>query len=246
MEYKLEYRHFTKFQPNNVKLNNTSNRLNKISIGPEHRLVDEFLNQGLPSSLHRSIPAILREPKLPTGYPDLVVVFVPTTLSVILTRPINLTSSHFKVLHHIYQSRGISIDTLKDDLAFNRSINKRIVSDLEQCRLIYNQNGVLRAKSLKDIFLARRIVAIEAKISNWHRALSQALANTWFASESYILLPESKNNKLLLLNAKRLGLGVITTNGKNSKIELRSNQNKIPLSYGSWLINEIILKKIAG
>ncbi len=59
---------------------------------------------------------------------------------------------------------------------------RRAVTALEAAGLISETTRRVRARSLNDIFLARQIIAIEAKMTDWRRAIEQAIANTWFAS----------------------------------------------------------------
>jgi hypothetical protein len=105
-----------------------------------------------------------------------------------------------------------------------------------------NAAGFLRAskarwllRPLSGVFAARKIIAVEAKVSEWKAALQQADVNTWFASASYILVPEVPRRSSLLEMARRLGIGVWTKNRAPVKPK---RAEELPRSYMSWLFNE--------
>src|SRR5690606_26441777 len=98
--------------------------------------------------------------------------------------------------------------------------------------------------SLANIFLANRIVSIEAKMSNWRKAIFQAVNNLWFASDSYVLIPDLKNSGNIASYAKDYGIGVIKFDGEKSVELLAPVSNKIPASYGSWIFNEMAVRHI--
>jgi hypothetical protein len=91
---------------------------------------------------------------------------------------------------------------------------------------------------LRDVFAVRRIVAIEAKVSDWQDGLQQAFQNSWFASESYLLMPHIPRSPLLLEESARFGVGLRTQGQPLDNGELCPRQVPVPRSYASWLFNE--------
>jgi DUF1365 family protein len=113
-----------------------------------------------------------------------------------------------------------------------------LVDDLLNADLISTRGSFVTARPLGKIFAARHIIAVEAKIKNWRKALQQAVANLWFASHSYILLPPLRTLNRVVKEAKKFGVGVLVFDGKKTKMVFRPKRQQIPISYGSWLISE--------
>jgi hypothetical protein len=84
------------------------------------------------------------------------------------------------------------------------------------------------------MFAIRRIIAIEAKISEWRAALDQAFVNTWFTPESYILVPMIPKGAMLFDAAIQRGIGVLS----KERPCLVPRKLGRPRSYASWLFNE--------
>jgi hypothetical protein len=106
------------------------------------------------------------------------------------------------------------------------------------------RRGRFAPRSISKVFIAKKIVAIEAKMRAWRVALEQAAANLWFASHSYILVPALNCLRLICEEAKKLGIGVLVFDGKQIRTVLSPRKQPIPVSYGSWLINEWALEQL--
>ena len=119
-----------------------------------------------------------------------------------------------------------------------------VLEDLVEANLVVRRGIRYAPRSVADVFVAKRIVAIEAKMSAWREALEQAAANLWFASHSYILVPALNCLRSICEEAKKLGIGVLVFDGKQTRTALRPRRQPIPASYGSWLINEWALEQL--
>ncbi|WP_457253602.1 hypothetical protein [Pedococcus sp. P5_B7] len=53
------------------------------------------------------------------------------------------------------------------------------------------------------------LVAVELKLSNWRRALAQAVRYRIFAERSYVAMPYERVGELLIREARRVGVGVL-------------------------------------
>ncbi len=111
------------------------------------------------------------------------------------------------------------------------------INQLKKAKLVVQNNTSLKAKPLKTIFAVRNIIAIEAKIRDWKRALHQAWLNQWFCSESYILIPHMPKGTQLTDSAKKTGIGIYVMSDDVQQWILKINNN-LPKSYASWLFNE--------
>jgi hypothetical protein len=88
---------------------------------------------------------------------------------------------------------------------------------LVKSRLVHrNANGTLRLMPASRRILPE-IVAIEAKVSGWQRAIEQAKRNLVFAHRSFIAIPERIASKLLDKPAEALyGVGIISVSDSGS------------------------------
>jgi len=91
---------------------------------------------------------------------------------------------------------------------------------------------------------AQTIVAIEAKLTNWKRALSQAYKYNWFSHYSFVLLPESRVSRARenLDQFKRLkvGLASIALDGRVELVYTPPRRKPYSLSMEMQL-NESVL-----
>jgi len=178
---------------------------------------------------------LFEQPELPTGAPDVVAVSFSGRQSI---RRSNLSVAHLRVAHYLYSKRCVSMQVLAADLLLSVSLASRLVSDLAETGYTQTSDNKVKIKRVSAIFGVKKIVAIEAKISDWKCAIDQAVTNSWFASHSYILLPQKRNIHEICEAAKAHGIGVLIFDGKEARSVLNPKPIVIPASYGSWLFNE--------
>jgi hypothetical protein len=214
-----------------------------LTNGPEALFVSSFLASGILAG-NGSRPLTFREPKLPTGFPDIVAVYLRDSELTINPSRNSLTSEHLKLLHHICNVRTTSLDAISADLSWRNKAVRRCIADLESAALIYLRGDRVSSRQIKGIFAAKKIVAIEAKIDNWWRAVHQACSNTWFASHSYVLIPRNRNIEIVKQYAISVGVGVIVFDGSAAEKVVEARAHALPASYGSWLINEWAIRRV--
>lgn len=93
------------------------------------------------------------------------------------------------------------------------------------------------ASPVEEIFAVRRLVAIEAKMHDWRGGLTQAVHNTWFAAESYLLLPTLPRGRAHRDEAERLSVGLLD---ESTALPAHAPGRPMALrqpSVGAWLIN---------
>jgi DNA-binding MarR family transcriptional regulator len=205
--------------------------------GPELDLVTLALHSYLLNSAPAS-PLVFREPELPTGFPDVVAVFCHAYSAQPQPGRANLGPAHLRLLHHLYTVRHGSASDLASALGHSPRLTRRMLDELEHASLVQRSGSTELARPIDSVFIARRIVAVEAKIHDWRRALRQAVANTWFASHSYVLLPAARISREVCQHAAHLGIGVMTFDGIRVAVRGLATRRQIPASYGSWLVNE--------
>jgi hypothetical protein len=136
------------------------------------------------------------EPRLVSGLPDLVAVtwHVPTTERWTGARHA-LSTSDLRLVQ-LLVSHGETTEKELRELAGRDAL--RAIVRLEAAGLVVKREGAWRVRRLKDAFAVRGIVAFEAKITDWANALAQARQNTWFASESYVLVSAGRRPRRCL------------------------------------------------
>lgn len=212
-------------------------------IGPEKKLVDSFLSAYL-SRLHSNVlkTIVFLEPHIDSGYPDIVVVRYKNASRCLWREShLSLTNIHFKVLFEVGRRKTISISRLSQQTGLELGRLNRIIRELVECRLVVISKRSVQRIALDDYFCVKEIVCFEAKIAKWQEAISQALLNTRFATESYILMDCNESSEEMVNRCKALGVGIYLMNGRIHKDLVAHKQNQ-PVTYASYLINEIVLR----
>lgn len=206
--------------------------------GPEAELVLDALRLGLlgrfgqPDAVHE-----FHEPAMEVGLPDLVIARARPNWTPSPGRG-RLTDRHLRILHQVHRLRFTSTAGLVALTCFSRSQVTRILADLIDIGAVRETASGVRARALDDVFALSAIVAIEAKISDWRGAIDQAVRNTWFASQPYIMLPARKCTTAALDHARTAGVGVFTVSATAVHLRVRPRPFPLPCSYGSWQVNE--------
>jgi hypothetical protein len=198
-------------------------------LGPEWDLLERFLNAP-PFDVPAGCEAVIfREPRLVSGFPDLVIVIWDKKKTA-QWQPARgaLTREDVRVAHYVYHKGPCTDEHLI--AVFTNSVGKNI-DRLDAAGVLKTDGSRWLLRPLTNVFAARQILAVEAKISEWKVGLDQAVLNTWFASASY------------MERAKALGVGVWTEDHTPVKPE---RAQRLPRSYASWLFNEWAWRASAG
>ncbi len=176
------------------------------------------------------------EPEIESGFPDIVAVYShqATKRRSKLSRTVVSTVDE-RVAHFLATMGSTSLEVLR------RFFPNRLTQSLEhllEAGIVRSASGTWQLKPIREVFAIRRLIAIEAKISDWQKGLQQAFQNIWFASESYLLLPDLPRTALLREEASRYGIGLRAQGQSLDDEETPSRLSQIPKSYASWLFNE--------
>lgn len=210
--------------------------------GPETELVNSFVKY-VPQCFRwqKGAVAIFHEPRLETGFPDLVIVqYLPEVFDNWVATRNNLQPIDLKVLHYLSHVREADADTLIAILGISAKPLLSSIEKLLDSGVIKRSKGKWKAEPFKHIFGLRSIIAVEAKIKNWTGAFQQSQLDLWFASESYVLSPVEKPNQSIIERSETTGIGVFLLNGKHARRYRGARKISLPSSYGSWMFNEWI------
>ncbi len=217
-----------------------------IREGAEASFVDSFLKKNDLFQDDSLEYVVLQETITDGGIPDILVVSWEKNKNIKWSKErSNLSKQDLKILHYISakKSRGISLKRLISNLGFSSKTVESTIDRLTKSKLVEIKDERVSISLLEDAFFIQDIVAIEAKMKNWKKAIEQAQLNLNFSSQSYVLVPERKKSTLSRFKSET-ATGLITYDGNKAKVVKRSKNNKLPSSYYSWLINEHVGKFI--
>lgn len=137
--------------------------------------------------------------------PDLAVVVFraqPTELEV-------LTGTGAQVLAYLRTVRCASADRIAARLCVHSASVQATLGDLTERKIVDCVSGSYRLESAWRRPL-REVVSIEAKVSDWRRAVAQAARNRVFSNRSFVALPEPVAMRVRRADVfGLLGVGVI-------------------------------------
>lgn len=218
-----------------------------ITYGEEYEMVKKYINYFIRSKKHLSKKnfAIFIEPQIDTGYPDIVIVDYYETKDISWIDERNyLSNNDLRILFEIQKKKTISVDALEGLLGFTKNDLEKSILRLSKSNMVHTNkhNSKIRSAKFKSYCRINNIISIEAKIDKWNEAIRQATNNTWFATESYILMKKDRCNEAIMNVCKERGIGIILMNGKIT-CKLRSEKQSMPVSYSSLQFNEWILRE---
>ena len=111
--------------------------------------------------------------------------------------------------------------------------------------MIIRVNGKWKAEKLKNIYSIKKLVSVEAKISDMKKVAEQSLINTWFASQSYALTNIERPQEVTLNNFQKQGVGLYCKRNGFRKV-VEAQKLALPSSYLSLQFNEWIGKSVAS
>lgn len=227
-----------------LDLNSKNIKSRKKRTGPEYDLVESFLEkyQDFFSDNGYSL-SVLIEPFMEIGYPDIVAVsWDKEVFKKFNSKRLGINKLDIKILNHLSLGDKKSVGGLYSELGFDPRVIKHSLKRLQDAELVLAQGTSFSARPLNDIFAPKKVIAIEAKISNWKHAFQQAQLNHWFSSESYVLFPGLEARQELLEYSENYRVGLLMgSEGRFNKIT-NFSENEIPRSYGSWYLNELLYR----
>lgn len=220
---------------NNSRIDGLSASFRQHAGGAECKLIDWFLEQDAIRPPRGCRTTLFREPRLESGFPDLVaVIWHEATAREWSDARASLTSAEMRILHFLVH-RGPCTEAELSAI-FVRQLSSRLERLLDAATVRRTRSHWI-ARPLSKIFAVRRLVAIEAKLSRWTDVLQQAQLNTWFASESYVLVPKLPKSESFYDSARSHGIG-IWTQESGEVYSAAQDATGLPRSYASWLFNE--------
>jgi len=214
--------------------------LRRPRLGPELSLVQQFCEEdGLPIVPRGQELTLFFEPKLGSSYPDLVAVYWDReTVKRRTKHSLVLAQFDLRLMQYLYVAKEADENLLQKQ--FGRALMPSLVR-LTLANVIDRQKGLVSLRPIEEIFAVKRIIALEAKMADWQEGLGQSVHNTWFASDSYLLLPHVPKSSRLMEHARTLGVGIVSLDIPVDYCEPEARREPLPQSHGCWLFNEWLL-----
>jgi hypothetical protein len=147
------------------------------------------------------------------------------------------------------QCRWVTISRFQKLLKLTASKAHSIIRLLAQRRLIMIEGDFLRARSNDDTWCISAIEAYEAKLSKWRIAVEQAAQHTWFASKSFVVMPQlsTRIRSHLVQECAERNVGVLLYQGRESPtLEVAPARRRPPMTHIGWGLNEMIFEEECG
>ena len=157
----------------------------------------------------------------------------------------NLEKQDLKILHFLstYGRRGASMGIIERLLGFAEAIVEKSLEKLVLAEVAELTKTGARSKALDEIFFLKEIIAIEAKLGSYKKALGQAQLNGNFSSRSYILVPQLTSRPPEC--DRSIDIGLLTFDGSSTTVHRSSKRQPIPASPFSWMVNEHVGRMIS-
>jgi len=220
------------------------------TIGQELDLVNEFIDYKIEKFekicyKNEDIKlAIFKEPEIGMSYPDIIFAeYNDKNIENWNNDRRNLENQDLKILYQLYIKKGLNAKEIVRQLGVTYSILMKSIERLLDAKLIERKSGTWKVIDEENFFAIKKIETIEAKLNQWNSALKQAVQNTRFSSECYVLSElKSKPNAITIDKFNELGIGMYIKNNKGFSQINKAKRNNIPNSYTSLMIGEVIGK----
>lgn len=207
------------------------------TTGPELDIVKAYCEEHLGNLDTPENLSIFMEPKLDSGFPDIVAVLWSNDVAKHWPQKRQLlTNTDLELVHHVNLVERLPVVKLIKRFGTRKTSEMMLrISDAQIAEVTSEE---IIKRPLDEVFAVKRIIAIEAKIKDWSNGLQQAFQNTLFASESYLLLSALPNSQNLFNTAEKLGVGILDKNSSVCRPHLKPRIGDLPTSHAAWLFNE--------
>lgn len=156
------------------------------------------------------------------GQPDLIVTSYKPELASL--NRISLTAPN--LLGYMRTVKYVTLEKLSLRLGVDRkSLEPALEELIESCIVSQSGNCFALEESWRDIF--EDVIAIEVKVSNWRKAVCQAVRNTIVGHRSYVAVPPKVAVRVCEDEMVRLqGIGVISIGDEEIKIVRRARKTQ--------------------
>jgi len=217
----------------------------------EQLLVNDITNlisigsNNIPSDFKRKNQIMLTEVNLGYGIADVVLTECEEIKEM---RTDYLSPIDIRVLSIINTSSGTTIDKICNITKCRKRKVKYSINKLADLNYIIGRNKLFTPGRTYRMTV-KSVIAIEAKLINWKRALKQAYRYKWFSDRSFVCLPHSNVQPAIknIDSFRETNVGLIEISPDEGMTILHAPKPHNPISEDmSILLNESILSEING
>lgn len=216
--------------------------------GDELELVKNFIEYYTHNFLKNnktSNLAIFVEPKVASGFPDIVFAsYSPKILSNWSEERENLETRDLKVLSQLLMTKGSTGSELITRLKMSEKDTIQAIERLFDANMIIREQGIWKPVDIKKLYNIKKLISVEAKMTDIKKVAEQSIINTWFASQSYALTNTSNPQISTIKRFESQGIGLYCKKRSFKKI-VEARKLVSPSSYQALLFNEWIGRTVA-
>lgn len=202
----------------------------------EYEMAGAF-EEAIKTSSIRGLPSfmlIMREVPCQQGIPDFVALTSATFISEHDFSNLSSTECSSIVLSLLKHKAGRKRQYIKEKSNISDATLNRVLKELQNNGLICEKDG-LYYLSMNSVTINDNVWAFELKLSNWKRAMFQALQNKAFANYSVVVFPFEREKVLQqnisLFDSLNVGVLLFESKTKKSKWLKRPRKEK---SISKW------------
>lgn len=229
-------------------INSINYKSRRPTVGPELDLANEFISSISNSYNDKNYNlALFIEPKIISGYPDIVMVeYHPRLLDYWVSERNKLSFNEFTILSILSKKRIVTFNDIVDTTHLSSREVLNSTEILLDCKMINRNNKSWSLFQKRNIFALHKVSAVEAKINNWQSALHQASLNIGYANESFILSNVKNPKSTTIAKVKQNGVGIYNMKQNNTNIICDARKFPMATNQTVWQLNEWIGRKIYG
>lgn len=215
-----------------------------ITEGKEFDMVKEFIKfrEGQFHATSTKELLIFLETKINNSYPDIIFAEYNPEKYEDWNRARNrLTTKDLKIFHFIYKNENVTSPLLIKELAIQYKTLQRSIEALMDAHLVERKDGYWNIPNKNKIFGVSKLEAVEAKIGKWNEVVQQAIINTTFASESFVLSKRQREpDDFVIQQTHNFGIGIYLYKDNQFSTFSKARRNRFPVNYNSIYLNECI------
>ncbi|HLW01391.1 MAG TPA: hypothetical protein VKT82_22235 [Ktedonobacterales bacterium] len=142
--------------------------------------------------------------------------------------------------------RWVNISYVQAALRLSTAKTERLISVLSERGLAEIHGQKIKACSNQDTWFIEDIEAYEAKLYKWKVAIHQALQHEWFASKSFVVMPEPswQIRSSLVEQCSEWNIGVLFyQDHQRQYLGVVPPKRRTPMTHIGWYLNERIFEE---
>lgn len=188
--------------------------------------------------------AVFVEPRIASGFPDVVFAsYKPSITDTWNDFRRNIDVNDLKILSFLLHAGGATGTQLLSSLKMPERQTLISLEKLLDAKLVIYKQQHWHPKDVHSVFSIKKLVSVEAKISDVSKVIEQSYINTWFASHSYALTSATRPQDETIKAFTQRGIGLYCK-GKTFHKVVDASRLTLPSSYQSLQFNEWIGNRV--